>query len=110
MADNPTTTSVVRIYRFPALPKAMLARISAGRSEAARVWMHCRDLHHAARKDRTPWPWRDALQKSTKGQFALHSQTVQMIGHAFLANIETTPASQSQQPKSPMGVSPVNNR
>jgi len=27
MADNPTTTSVVRIYRFPALPKAMLARI-----------------------------------------------------------------------------------
>jgi len=42
MADNPTTTSVVRIYRFPALPKAMLARISAGRSEAARVWMHCR--------------------------------------------------------------------
>ena len=90
MSDNPTTTSVVRIYRFPALPKAMLARISAGRSEAARVWMHCRDLHHAARKDRTPWPWRDALQKSTKGQFALHSQTVQMIGHAFLANIETT--------------------
>ena len=90
MADNPTTTSVVRIYRFPALLKAMLARISAGRSEAARVWMHCRDLHHAARKDRTPWPWRDALQKSTKGQFALHSQTVQMIGHAFLANIETT--------------------
>ena len=52
--------------------------------------MHCRDLHHAARKGRTPWPWCDALQKSTKGLFALHSQTVQMIGHAFLANIETT--------------------
>ena len=26
---------------------------------------------------------------STKGQFALHSQTVQMITHAFLANVET---------------------
>ena len=25
----------------------------------------------------------------TKGQFALHSQTVQMITHAFLANVET---------------------
>ena len=90
MADNPTTTSVVRIYRFPALPKAMLARISAGRSEAARVWMHCRDLHHVARRNKTPWPRRDALQKATKGRFALHSQTVQMIGHAFLANIDTT--------------------
>ena len=90
MTDNPTTTAVVCIYRFPALPKAMLARISAGRSEAARVWMHCRDLHHAARRDKTPWPRRDALQKATKGRFALHSQTVQMIGHAFLANIDTT--------------------
>ena len=90
MADNPTTTSVVRIYRFPALPKAMLACISAGRSEAARVWMHCRDLHHVARRNKTPWPRRDALQKATKGRFALHSQTVPMIGHAFLANLDTT--------------------
>jgi putative transposase len=33
---------------------------------------------------------RDDLQQATKGQFALHSQTVQMICHQFLANIETT--------------------
>jgi hypothetical protein len=30
------------------------------------------------------------LQKATKGQFALHSQSVQMVVHAFLANIDTT--------------------
>jgi putative transposase len=58
--------------------------------EAARVWMRCRDLHLAARQNHTPWPNRDALQKATKDQFALYSQTVQMICHAFLANIDTT--------------------
>jgi putative transposase len=30
------------------------------------------------------------LQKVTKGRFALHSQSVQMVVHAFLANVETT--------------------
>ena len=90
MLEASATTSVVRIHAFPQLPQTMLARISAGRSEAARVWMHCRDLHQGARRERAPWPRRDALQKATKGQFALHSQTVQMIGHAFLANVDTT--------------------
>ena len=42
---------VVRIYAFPALPREMLARISAGRTEASKVWMKCRDLHQAARID-----------------------------------------------------------
>ncbi len=38
----------------------------------------------------TKWPGRNELQKATKGQFALHSQSVQMVVHAFLANIDTT--------------------
>jgi putative transposase len=36
------------------------------------------------------WPGRNELQKATKGQFALQSQSVQMVVHAFLANIATT--------------------
>ena len=52
--------------------------------------MACRDAHEAARKARTSWPRRDALQKATKGLYALHSQSIQMVCHAFLANIEAT--------------------
>src|SRR5215831_2114291 len=35
------------------------------------------------------FPTRDELQQATKGRFALHSQSVQMICHAFLANVDT---------------------
>lgn len=58
--------------------------------EAAKVWAACRDLHREARKSGAKWPNRTELQKATKGRFALHSQTVQMICHAFLANVDTT--------------------
>jgi putative transposase len=37
-----------------------------------------------------PWPSRDDLQRETKGgQFSLHSQSIQMVCHQFLANVET---------------------
>ena len=68
----------------------MLARISAGRQAAAQVWSACRDLHLEARTNHLPWPGRNDLQKATKGRFALHSQSVQMVCHAFLANVDTT--------------------
>src|ERR1051326_5919841 len=58
--------------------------------QAARVWTMCRDRHLAARQQHTRWPDRDDLQQATKGQFALHSQTVQMMCHQFLANVDTT--------------------
>ena len=64
-------------------------RLYEAQQEAACVWTVCRDLHLAARQTHTRWPDRDDLQQATKGQFALHSQTVQMITHAFLANVET---------------------
>ena len=51
--------------------------------------MTCRDLHLNARKDGTKWPNKDTLQKATKG-YGLHSQSAQMVCHAFLANIDTT--------------------
>lgn len=82
--------TVVRIHRFPALPRTMLALISAGRGEAAKVWMACRDVHKQARTEKEKWPNRADLQKATKNTFALHSQSAQMVCHAFLANIDTT--------------------
>lgn len=90
MTEPCASATVIRRHLFPKLSRTTLARISAGRAEAARVWECCRDLHAAARKDHLPWPRRDDLQKATKGQFALHSQSIQMVCHAFLANIETT--------------------
>lgn len=87
--SSPAST-VVRVHIFPSLPRKTLAIISAGRAQASQVWNACRDLHAQARKEGAPWPNRDALQKATKGRFALHSQSVQMICHAFLANVDTT--------------------
>ena len=48
------------------------------------------EAHKSARLTHEKWPGRNALQKVTKGRFTLHSQSVQMVGHAFLANVETT--------------------
>lgn len=67
--------------------------------EAARVWMLCRDLHLHARRNHQRWPDRDNLQQATKGAFSLHSQTVQMICHAFLANVETCHQVRQHNPK-----------
>ena len=58
--------------------------------EAARVWNTCCEIHREARKAETKWPSRGDLQVATKGEFRIHSQSVQMVAHAFLANIDTT--------------------
>jgi len=67
--------------------------------EAARVWNLCWDIHREARQKGAYWPNRDDLHKATKGRFALHSQTVQMICHVFLANVETTRQVKKKNPK-----------
>ncbi|WP_255553306.1 transposase [Ktedonobacter sp. SOSP1-52] len=64
--------------------------LKAAQMEAAQVWNCCMEMHKAARLAHLPWPERDALQKATKGRFALHSQSVQMMVAAFLANVQTT--------------------
>src|SRR5215467_8833390 len=89
----------VRIYPLPTLRKGYARCLREARMEAARVWTLCRDLHLSARQQHTRWPNREELQQATKGQFALHSQTVQMICHAFLANIETTRELRTANPK-----------
>lgn len=85
-----SSATVIRKHIIPGLPRTMLARISEGRTEASKVWMACRDIHHQARADHAKWPSRNDLQVATKGRFALHSQSAQMVCHAFLATIDTT--------------------
>jgi putative transposase len=80
----------VRIYRLKDLDRRTRARLQAAQMEAAHVWMYCLARHQTARAERTRWPDRDDLQRETKGrQFALHSQSIQMVCHQFLANVET---------------------
>jgi putative transposase len=79
----------VYIYPLPTLRPSLRRRLYEAQLEAALVWTFCRDRHLAARQRHTRWPDRDELQQATKGQFALHSQTVQMVCHQFLANVET---------------------
>src|SRR6266568_5175533 len=81
--------NTVRVYRLHPTPK-LFAYLKAAQVEAAKVWSLCCEVHKQARMTHSKWPGRTELQKATKGQFALHSQSVQMVVHAFLANIETT--------------------
>jgi putative transposase len=82
--------NTVKIYQLNHLSKRQFQRLRAAQMEAAQVWNACVEMHVAARLDHTPWPGRSNLQKATKGRYALHSQSIQMGVHAFLANIETT--------------------
>jgi putative transposase len=80
----------VRIYRLKDLNRRTRARLRAAQLEADRVWMYCLQRHRRARSERTRWPDRDDLQRETKGgQFALHSQSIQLVCQQFLANVET---------------------
>ena len=80
----------VRIFPLAGLTKAERERLKAAQMEAAKVWMYCVQRHRTARMTCTPWPDRQDLQAATKGgQYALYSQSIQMITHQFLANVET---------------------
>ena len=80
----------VHIYPLKELDSRTRARLKAAQMEAARVWMYCVGRHQQARSERTRWPSRDELQRATKGaQYALHSQSIQMVCQQFLANVET---------------------
>src|SRR6266566_1138772 len=81
--------NTVHVYRLQPSPR-LFAYLKAAQMEAAKVWNLCCEIHKEARMTHSRWPARNALQQATKGQFALHSQSVQMVVHAFLANIDTT--------------------
>ncbi|HEY3992250.1 MAG TPA: transposase [Ktedonobacteraceae bacterium] len=83
--------NTVKIYPLNQLSGKQFQRCKVAQMEAAKVWNVCMATHKAARLTHAKWPGRDELQKATKGrQFALHSQSVQMVAGTFLANIKTT--------------------
>jgi putative transposase len=91
--------NTVRIYQLEHLPPSLFRLMKQAQMEAAQVWNMCASLHQSARMAHAPWPDRQELQLATKGHFALHSQSVQMVVHAFLANIETTRTLRAKYPR-----------
>lgn len=92
--------NTVKVYRLDHLSPTQFQRLKAAQMEAAQVWNLCCELHKEARKTHSKWPGRHELQQATKGgRFALHSQSVQMVVHAFLANIDTTRQLKPTHPK-----------
>ena len=89
----------IHIYRLDHLSPALFEHLREVQMEAAQVWNLCVSLHKEARMSHTRWPGRNELQQATKGRCALHSQSVQMIVHAFLANIETTRKLRREHPE-----------
>ena len=81
----------VHIQLLTGLPASAYARLRDAQRQAGAVWNVCCERHRQARISGERWPRRRELQQATKGdQFALHSQSVQMVVHAFLANVDTT--------------------
>jgi putative transposase len=69
--------NTVKIYQLKNLSHTQYQRLREAQQEAALVWNACVALHKDARMNHLKWPGRDALQKATKGRFALHSQSIQ---------------------------------
>ena len=82
--------NTVRIYPLTHLSPIQVKQVRDAQVEAAQVWNFCMQTHKDARLHHTFWPGRNELQKATKKRFALCAQSVQMIVHAFLANVDTT--------------------
>jgi len=81
---------LTRIIELRNLSREALRIAKEGEKESAKVWNLCSNLHRERREQGGLWPNRDELQKVTKGRFSLHSQSAQMVCHAFLANVQTT--------------------
>ena len=80
----------VRIYRLSHRSPTLFGRLKAAQMEGAQVWNRCCELHKQARTTHSTWPGEAELRQATRRSFALHSQSVQMIVRAFLANIDAT--------------------
>jgi putative transposase len=90
----------VVIHRPNDLGKHMQATIRDAQMEAGRCWTEITAFHADRRLKREKWPTRDDLQKLTKGKYKLHSQTVQMICHQLLANVDATTKRRRSEPGS----------
>jgi len=78
------------IYPLNNLSNTQFHILRDAQMEAAQVWNECMQMHRDARLQHTSWPGLKELREATKGRFALHSQSVQMVVQTFLANVDTT--------------------
>ena len=81
-----------KIYRIPYQKPEVFERLRAAQMESAKVWNECMNAHKECRIKQTSWLNQTALQKLTKSKYELHSQSVQMVCQAFLANVDSTRA------------------
>ncbi len=79
----------VRIFHLKKLSTTSRKLIYAGQEESGKLWNFCCETHKNARESKKAWPSKNSLQALTKSNFALHSQSIQMVCHAFLANVNT---------------------
>src|SRR5688572_25899245 len=99
MGDSLSNMKSVRILQLKNLPTSSRVQIYNGHVQAGQVWNQCALSHSDARKNKAAWPNKVSLQKETKGKFDLHSQSIQMVCHAFLANIDTAKKLRKQNGK-----------
>ena len=81
-----------KIHRLPYQQPEIFERLKTAQIEAAKVWNQCMTAHKECRINQKPWLNQIALQRLTKGKYELHSQSVQIVCQAFLANIDSTRA------------------
>ncbi|HMA34614.1 MAG TPA: hypothetical protein VKY74_09050, partial [Chloroflexia bacterium] len=78
------------------LNTAQMAHCHVLRREAGRCWTAMVQAHLASRDG--SWLSEQELQQQFKGQFALHSQTVQALAQKLLANVATARALRKTDP------------
>ena len=81
-----------KIYRLLCQKPEVFERLKAAQMESAKVWNECMETHKKCRIAQTSWSNQTQLQKLTKGKYELHSQSVQIVCQAFLANVDSTRA------------------
>jgi putative transposase len=90
----------VSIQRLNGISQVLHAALRKAQQEAARVWNDVAKIHRKSRQMGQKWPGRGELQQKTKGKYGLHSQTVQMVCHQFLANVQATSVRRRKEPNS----------
>ncbi len=91
-----TTNTLRRVQlRRLQLNQAQTAYCAELRAEAGRAWTAIVEAHVASRSG--AWLTEAELKAQFKGQFALHSQTVQALVEKLLANVATAHELRTQQ-------------
>jgi len=90
----------VTIHSLRGETPQMKSRLRAAQMESARLWNDVKEFHVFRRTTNGEWPTQDDLQKHTKGRYALHSQSIQMVCHQLLANVDATDERRRNEPES----------